>query len=70
MQPKLRFKNMFGKNLLLTILLGLIITVAVSLSFAYAETESVIVDGTSYDVTYDAMEITVLEVGVDLEFNL
>ena len=68
-RSKILLKSMLRTNPLLTISLGLIIAVAASPSFAYAETDSVIVDGTSYDVTYDVTEITVLGFDVDLDFK-
>ena len=55
-------------NLLLKISLGLILFTIISTALVYAETESVIVDGTSYDVSYTGTEMTVSGIEADTDF--
>jgi hypothetical protein len=55
-------------NLLLKISLGLILFTIISAALVYAETESVTVDGTSYDVSYTGTEMTVSGIEADTDF--
>ena len=55
-------------NLLMKISLGLILFTIISTALVYAETESVIVDGTSYDVSYTGTEMTVSGIEADTDF--
>jgi len=55
-------------NLLMKISLGLILFTMISTALVYAETESVIVDGTSYDVDYTVTGMTVSGIEADTDF--
>ncbi|QLH03282.1 hypothetical protein C5F47_06845 [Nitrosopumilus cobalaminigenes] len=55
-------------NSLLKISLGLILFTMISTALVYAETMSVDVDGTSYDVEYDVTGMTVLGIEADTDF--
>jgi len=55
-------------NLLLKISLGLIIFTIISTALVYAETQSVTVDGISYDVSYTATGMTVSGIEADTDF--
>ncbi len=55
-------------NSLLKISLGLILFTIISFALVYAETMSVEVDGTSYDVEYTETELTVSSIVSDLDF--
>ncbi len=55
-------------NLLMKILLGLILFTIISTALVYAETESVIVDGNSYDVNYTVTGMTVSGIEADTDF--
>ena len=55
-------------NLLMKISLGLILFTIISTALVYAETESVIVDGNSYDVEYTATGMTVSGIEADTDF--
>ncbi len=53
---------------LLKILLGLIIVAIISTSFVYADTTSVSIDGTSYDIEYTGNGVSVTGVEADMDF--
>ena len=55
-------------NLLMKISLGLILFTIISTALVYAETESVTVDGTSYDVSYTGTDMTVSGIEADTDF--
>ena len=55
-------------SLLMKISLGLILFTVISTALVYAETESVIVDGTSYDVDYTVTGMTVSGIEADTDF--
>ena len=55
-------------NLLMKISLGLILFTIISIALVYAETESVIVDGNSYDVNYTVTGMTVSGIEADTDF--
>jgi hypothetical protein len=55
-------------NLLMKISLGLILFTIVSTALVYAETQSVTVDGTSYDVSYTGTDMTVSGIEADTDF--
>ena len=61
-------KNMLSINSLAKISLGLIIVAIISLAFVYADTASVDIDGTSYDVDYTGTGVTVSGIDADLDF--
>jgi len=54
-------------NLLMKISLGLILFTIISTALVYAETESVIIDGNSYDVNYTVTGMTVSGIEADLD---
>jgi len=60
--------NVPNLDLLLKISLGLIMTAIVSSTLVYAETASVILDGTSYDVEYTGDGVSVTSIEADLDF--
>ena len=55
-------------NLLLKISLGLILFTIVSTALVYAETQSVTIDGTSYDVSYTGTGMSVSGIEADTDF--
>ena len=55
-------------NLLLKISLGLILFTGISAALVYAETESVMIDGTSYDVNYTVTGMSVSGIEADTDF--
>ena len=61
-------KNMPSINSLAKISLGLIIVAIISSAFVYADTASVDIDGTSYDVDYTGTGVTVSGIDADLDF--
>ena len=63
-----KLKNIPNMNSLLKISMGLIIVAIISSAFVYAETTSVSIEGTSYDVEYTGIGVTVNGVDADLDF--
>ena len=63
-----KLKHFPNVNTLMKISLGLILFTIISTAFVYAETLSVSVDGTSYDVEYTATGMTISAVEADLDF--
>jgi len=63
-----RLRNLANGNSLLKISLGLIFFTILSLAFVYAETISVNVGGTSYDVDYNVTGMSVSGIESDLDF--
>ncbi len=61
-------KNMPSMGSLVKISIGLIIVAIFSSAFVYAETASVDVDGTSYDVEYTGTGVTVSGIDADPDF--
>ena len=55
-------------NLLMKVSLGLILFTIISTALVYAETESVIIDGNSYDVNYTVTGMTVSGIEADTDF--
>ena len=62
-----RLRNLANGNTLLKISLGLIFFTILSSAFVYAETISVNVDGTNYDVDYIANQVTVQSITAEYE---
>ncbi|NNL58528.1 MAG: hypothetical protein HKP31_03550 [Nitrosopumilus sp.] len=63
-----RLKNIPNLNSLLKISIGLILFTIISTAFVYADTISVDVEGTSYDVDYTATGMTVSAIEADTDF--
>ena len=63
-----RLRNFANGNTLLKISLGLIFFTILSSAFVYAETISVSVDGTNYDVDYTATGMSVSGIESDPDF--
>ncbi|MHA7734307.1 hypothetical protein [Nitrosopumilus sp. S6] len=63
-----RLRNLANGNTLLKISLGLIFFTIISSAFVYAETVSVDVDGTSYDVDYTVTGMSVSNIESDPDF--
>ena len=63
-----RLRNLGNGNTLLKISLGLIFFTILSSAFVYAETTSVNVDGTNYDIDYTATGMSVSGIESDLDF--
>ena len=63
-----RLRNLANGNTLLKISVGLIFLTILSSAFVYAETISVNVDGTSYDIDYSATGMSVSGIEADVDF--